>query len=184
MRKRLSKNNRGGITLAETLIAVLILVMVTGVIAAGIPAASEALNKAVDASHGQVLLSTTMTALRDELATAKKISCPDGQKKIFYTDASGAECVLEQIENGIQLTKEATPGSSGEEVHPGFTKMLVSEEAATKNLFVTFDSAKYENGIVKIIGLSVCKKVSEAEKYKLSDLGTVPFEIEVIGRKG
>ena len=54
-----------GFSLAETLMAVLILLMVTSVVATGIPAAANAYFKAVDASHAQVLLSTTMISLSE-----------------------------------------------------------------------------------------------------------------------
>lgn len=209
MKQRIAKKNRGGFTLAETLIAVLILLMVTGIVAAGIPAASEALTKAVDASHGQVLLSTTMTALRDELATARSIGAmvveeaeeageaEDGEAgddeadeapasvvSFSYVDSSGAKCVLESRPDGIYLTKEATPESATGVSRPGFTKLLVSKEAATENLYAAFDSVSYSNGIVKIMGLRVYKNLRDGSKQVLSDLDGVDFEIEVIGRKG
>ena len=111
MKQKNQKRNRGGFTLAETLIAVLILTMVAGIVAGGIPAARNALDKAVDVSHSQLLLSTTMTSLRNELATARSITCasePNGEngsaaedpevvaarKIIYYVDSSGAVCTL------------------------------------------------------------------------------------------
>ena len=54
-------HNRKGFSLAETLMAVLILLMVSAVVAAGIPMAREAYEKAVDAANAQTLLSTTIT---------------------------------------------------------------------------------------------------------------------------
>lgn len=197
MKQKNQKRNRGGFTLAETLIAVLILTMVAGIVAGGIPAARNALDKAVDASHSQLLLSTTMTSLRNELATARSITCasetvnedgsvaedPAARKIISYVDSSGAVCTL-QSDDGIYVTKEASPDISSGVYHPGIThRLLVSEQAATKNLYAAFTSASYNNGIVKIEGLKVCKKQGDSELV-LSDLGDVAFEIEVIGRKG
>jgi len=209
MKKRMCKKNRGGFTLAETLIAVLILLMVAGIVAAGIPAASNALTKAVDASHAQLLLSTTMTSLRNELGSARSIVCSaasdgggtgDGSGgtgnqpiggnnaqnlRINYVDASGAKCVLESKPDGIYVTKEASPDSVAGDSDLLFKENpLVSKEAATSNLFTTFNSASYENGIVKIVGLKVIKKQKDGSELVLSDLENVAFEIEVIGRKG
>lgn len=197
MKQKNQKRNRGGFTLAETLIAVLILTMVAGIVAGGIPAARNALDKAVDASHSQLLLSTTMTSLRNELATARSITCasetvnedgsvaedPAARKIISYVDSSGAVCTL-QSDDGIYVTKEASPDISSGVYHPHIPqRLLVSEQAATKNLYAAFTSASYNNGIVKIEGLKVCKKQGDSELV-LSDLGDVAFEIEVIGRKG
>ena len=191
MKMRMCKNNRGGFTLAETLIAVLILLMVTGIVAAGIPAASNALNRAVDASHAQLLLSTTMTSLRNELGSARSIDIvavseedEEGEESgepgdepveetgpaegeteepgdepveepgpaegeteeetaqrptitIHYVDSSGAQCVLESKPDGIYVTKKASPDSAEGEIR---TKLLVSKEAATSNLYAAFTS--------------------------------------------
>lgn len=198
MKQKNQKRNRGGFTLAETLIAVLILTMVAGIVAGGIPAARNALDKAVDASHSQLLLSTTMTSLRNELAMASSITCasepadddesvaedPAARKIISYVDSSGAVCTLQSEDDGIYVEKEASPDISSGVYHPGIThRLLVSEQAATKNLYAAFTSASYNNGIVKIEGLKVCKKQGDSELV-LSDLGDVAFEIEVIGRKG
>ena len=198
MKQNNQKRNRGGFTLAETLIAVLILTMVAGIVAGGIPAARNALDKAVDASHSQLLLSTTMTSLRNELAMASSITCasepadddesvaedPAARKIISYVDSSGAVCTLQSEDDGIYVEKEASPDISSGVYHPGIThRLLVSEQAATKNLYAAFTSASYNNGIVKIEGLKVCKKQGDSELV-LSDLGDVAFEIEVIGRKG
>lgn len=198
MKQKNQKRNRGGFTLAETLIAVLILTMVAGIVAGGIPAARNALDKAVDTSHSQLLLSTTMTSLRNELATASSITCasetvnedgsvaedPAARKIISYVDSSGAVCTLQSEDDGIYVEKEASPDISSVVNHPGIPhRLLVSEQAATKNLYAAFNSASYSNGIVKIEGLKVCKKQGDSELV-LSDLGDVAFEIEVIGRKG
>lgn len=198
MKQKNQKRNRGGFTLAETLIAVLILTMVAGIVAGGIPAARDALDKAVDTSHSQLLLSTTMTSLRNELATASSITCasetvnedgsvaedPAARKIISYVDSSGAVCTLQSEDDGIYVEKEASPDISSVVYHPGIPhRLLVSEQAATKNLYAAFTSASYSNGIVKIEGLKVCKKQGDSELV-LSDLGDVAFEIEVIGRKG
>ena len=67
-------NQKAGFTLAETLVTILILLMVSSIVAGGIPAATNAYYKAVDGANAQVLLSTAATALRDELGTARDIT--------------------------------------------------------------------------------------------------------------
>ena len=72
MRKVFKKpNNSAGFTLTETLVAVLILVLMT---AAALPAAMNAYRNAVDAANAEVLLSTTVNALRSELSTAWNVT--------------------------------------------------------------------------------------------------------------
>lgn len=65
-----SKRSRAGFTLTETLAAVAILLLASSIVAAGVPAATQAYVAAVDNSNAQVLLSTTTTRLRDELSVA------------------------------------------------------------------------------------------------------------------
>ncbi len=62
------KKGKAGFSLAETLIAILILLMVSAIVAGAMPAAASAYQKTVDAANAQILLSTAMTVLRDELA--------------------------------------------------------------------------------------------------------------------
>lgn len=63
-----------GFTLAETLMAVLIMLLVASVVAAGIPAAAQAYRNAVDGANAQVLISSTVNALRSELSTAWSVT--------------------------------------------------------------------------------------------------------------
>ena len=70
MKKTRKLNSRGGFTLAETLLAVLILLMVSVIVATGVPVAKNAYEKVVVAANAQVLLSTAVNTLRDELGTA------------------------------------------------------------------------------------------------------------------
>ena len=85
--------NNAGFTLAETLITVLILLMVSSVVAGGVPAAVNAYQKAVDAANSQVLLSTTVNALRSELSTAWGVSA-DNHELIYYSVRTGARTKL------------------------------------------------------------------------------------------
>ena len=78
---------------------ILILLMVTSIVAAGIPVAATAYSKVVMASNAQLLLSTTMTNLRDELATATNIEVVknDDDVKIRYKNDKGGDSEIFQI---------------------------------------------------------------------------------------
>ncbi len=88
------KLNKSGFTLAETLMAILILLLVSSVIAAGIPAAVNAYTKAVDAASAQTLLSTTVNALRNELSTAWGVDPKDDNSVYYYKTGTGAKTKL------------------------------------------------------------------------------------------
>lgn len=190
MKLKAFKQNRGGFTLSETMMALLILLMVSSIVVTGLPAAVSALHNAVDASHAQVLLSTTMTSLRDELSMAKNITWDDSENKITYVDSNGVKSELRALGDGegdahvdgIYLKKVASPSGAGT-VLTSFGRLLVSDKAATAGLYATFSGMTLEDGIVKIEQLRVCRKVDGVET-KISDLGDLTFEIEVIGRKG
>lgn len=178
MKKKAGKKNRGGFTLSETIVAVLIVVMVAGVVAGGIPAAANALHNAVDASHAQLLLSTTMTSMRDELSMAKDIQCEEG--RIVYTDSSGVLTEIAVKPGGIYMKKFASPDGSVEDAVTE-ERRLVSAQAATEGLHETFKEASYDadKGIVSIKNLKVCRGTDV-----LAQLGGVAYEIEIIAKKG
>ena len=158
MREKIRKKarDRKGFTLAEVLMAVLILLLVTAVVAGGLPAATNAYGKVVDASNAQVLLSTTVTRLRDELRTATGVTVSG--TTIRYTSAQGITSTLEPKQEkegtltGIQLMENGDADSA---------RMLVSREAAGKNLSVAYETASYADGMVTITNLQVSKGSQE-----------------------
>ena len=79
--------SRAGLTLAETLLTVVILLLASGIVATGMPAAVSAYRNAIDAANAQVLLSAAVNALRGELSTARDVKVSDDKKTIIYTDA-------------------------------------------------------------------------------------------------
>jgi len=70
-----------GFSLAETLLAVLILLLVSVIVATGMPAAKNAYERVVVASNAQALLSTAATSLRNELGTAWNVIIDDSTVK-------------------------------------------------------------------------------------------------------
>lgn len=153
-----------GFTLAETLITILILLMVVGIVAAGIPAAAGALDDVVETSNGQLLLSTTMTALREELSTARNIKVEADESenmKITYINNVGIESELSLGTGGkgIQLKQRPGYGSVWGPPMP-----LVSDEAASKSRktgepvqYTTYSGVTdpSESGVITFTGLAV-----------------------------
>ena len=154
--KRLRRT--GGFTLAESMMAILILLMATAVVVAAIPAAQRAYTKVTDSANAQVLLSTTVTRLRDELDTAVikasdvdiandtiTYSLADGSKNTIYSYKS----VTEDDEVGIYVYREY--------VSKSFKYQLVSELTGGKGMYMTFDLDSYSGGLLTFKNLEVRK---------------------------
>ena len=146
-----------GFTLAETLICVLILLMVCGIVGAAMPAASAAYTKAVDAANAQVLLSTGISTLRNELSTAADITVSDDGKSVSYRSGStGSWSEIYKDDDGIHVRTWYGYNKSGTEV----VRELVSRAASTANLRLTYDSfaSDADGKVLEIKELSVLMK--------------------------
>ena len=149
-----------GFTLAETLLAVLILLMVSSIVAAGIPSARRAYEKVVLASNAEVLLSTTVSMLRNELGTAMDVKA-NGSEITYYNTARGAtsKISLEKVlatspdtETTIVLFRyfgDYVKNSDAEKV------AMSSSSSRDKDLYVTYTSVVCQNGIITFSGVSV-----------------------------
>ncbi len=73
MRKYNPLRSKAGFTIVEMLMTTLILLMVTAIVAAGIPVAVNAYEKVLDAANAQLLLSTTISRMQEELSTAVEV---------------------------------------------------------------------------------------------------------------
>ena len=190
IRKKLK--TASGFTLAETLLAVLILLMVSVIVATGIPAAKNAYEKVVLASNADALLSTTISSLRNELGAAKISKPESGGAPITYIsyysgaasyDAVSGNYVTSGTQSMICLNEDFTgdyadykstadPGKcimlqryaplGGINYSPEMQAQmkavrLVSKAASNQNLYVTYDSVTYANGILTFTGLKVCR---------------------------
>ena len=167
--------NQKGFSLAETLLAVLILLLVSVIVANGVPAAQSAYEKVVIGANAKVLLSTTISALRDELATATNVTVASDNKTITYYSADkGAASELSIVqENGIPVIKlkeyssaNPTDFTGKTTIYPDKVRNLVSEKAATGDLYVTYDSIQnYTIGdeSITIKGLKVGRKSTTTE---------------------
>ena len=150
--KRLRSNL--GFTLAELMIAMLILSMVTAVAAGGIPVAINAYTRVVETANAQVLLSTTMTKLREELGTASEIKSVNDHE-IVYESENGSESRIYRTDSGIMIREYADVVSDLSDKR--FEHLLVSKSAANKNLYVTFGSIVWteSTGIIEIRNVKV-----------------------------
>ncbi len=148
---------RGGFSLTELLVSVLILALVGTVVGAGIPAAVGAFKRVVEKANAQILLTTTANALRNELDMASGISVDLTEKIISFTSSKNYNLKIMSTPDGIKV-KGYTEGGSGE--HTGESDPeapLVSGVAASKNLRVEFEKAEYHatSGTITITDISV-----------------------------
>ena len=174
-------NNGSGFTLPEMLIAVVILVMIT---ASVLPAAVTAYKNAVDAANAQVLLSTTVSALRSELSTAWDVKTPNATTITYKSSDTGSRSVISIVEDKIWLeeyalddnqnwhgsddapkTKEATKRT----LVSGAMRQTTRNE--TEQMTVTYTNAAYADGYVEIEGL--CVKRGETEIAKMPETGLI-----------
>lgn len=146
-------------SLAETLLAVLILLLVTVIITTGAPVAKEAYEKVVLGANAQAMFSTAVSALRDELGTAWDIKVSDKSVTYFKAGTGAKGTISVSADNQpIQIQDYVVEdddlildGTSGVARH------LVPD--ANTGLFVTYDTVSYSGGIVTIGGLRVCKQL-------------------------
>ena len=162
-----------GFTLAETLLAILILLMVSTIVATGIPAAKNAYEKVVLASNAEVLLSTTMSELRNELGTARDVDVTNNV--ITYRNSyTSSESKLFKSSGGdepagtIMLQRYAGEGGSK-------ALRLVSEKASD-GLYVLYGTVDYNSstGIVTFHNLQVMRKSSA---NPLAEMDSFPIRV-------
>ena len=157
--KKLRNNN--AFTLAETLITVLILLMVSAVVAGGVPSAANAYRKAVDAANAYSLLSTTVNALRDELSTARDVSV-SGNTITYYSSDTGSQSTISVVNDVIMLQQYSD--WSEEYMDTDYTaaqpaaRPLVTDAAKIKGkLKISYKAAAFDpdTEIITITGLAV-----------------------------
>ena len=176
------RSGKSGFTLAETLITVLLLLMVSSIVAAGIPVARNVYEKVLVSANAEVLLSTSVSALRSELGTARTVSVSDDGSISYYSGSTGSYSRIYPDNNnaekpGILMIAEYMTGitGTGEEPAGGMSapivRQLVTDAAATGDLFITYESAALtDGGIVEISGLSVRRKSAPDESVTDADL--------------
>lgn len=94
--------SQAGFSLAETLVAILILLLVSVIVANGVPVAQNAYEKVVVGANAKVLLSTTISALRDQLATARDVSVSTSNEVTYFDADNGATSKIYRDTNTLK----------------------------------------------------------------------------------
>ena len=165
---------RNGFTLAEVLLAMLILLLVSGIVAGGIPAAINAYKKVVLSANAHALISTTMVELRDKLALAKEVK-PSGSTLEFVSNDGRKYSLSLKDKDGLYLEDITGDGSDA-------SRLLVSDPATTKELYAKFESVSFADGktnVIKFTDLCVCNKSSTKEDDK-GYVSVDDFMVEII----
>ena len=168
----------GGFTLSEMLVTVLILSLVTAAGVRAIAGAQRTYGDVVDASNAQLLLTTATTELKNELSTASDIAVTDGE--ISYVSSYTGNMTRIYIEDGEILVEEFIIGGAAadEDEEAGdedetITRRLVSSEASTEGLSVTYGEVSYKDGIVKFENITVKRgesTLASCEEYLIRPL--------------
>lgn len=165
-------------TLAEALVATIIMLLVTSIMVAGIPAAIRAYDNVVIASNAEVLMSTAMAELRNELSTARDISVSDNEI-VFYNENAGFTSKIYcakpasggDVKDIMYQRYYAAAGNNNEDslidpyTGPGEgtdADKLVSEAASDKRhkLHVQYEGVSYDpaDGYIKFTNIKVTRK--------------------------
>ncbi len=163
-----------GFSLAETLVALLLVMLSSSIVVAGIPLARRAFKKVVDSANAEVLLSTTMVVLRDELGMSEILSISSGGDAITYRSDEGEWMIKNDAAAGLVKDVDGTLwGTDGSASQAGVP--LVSDGISTQQgMIVKLSGCKYD-GTKKILEmkLEVCrsggsgKALTKQEPYKI-----------------
>lgn len=179
--KKLKKGS-AGFTLAETLICVLILLMVSAIIGAAIPTAASAYAKTVDAANAQILLSTAITVLRDELGTASEVDA-NGTVVTYNSGETGPSMIkIEDTTICVYYGHKEALHETDTSKYDGYRK-IVSDKAATEGLILQYTSVSDDGkGVVTFTGLAVSKVDSSGVTNTLA--GPQDVVVRAIGNNG
>ena len=181
MKAVMRRRDRRGFTLAETLLAVMILLMVSSIVATGIPVAKNVYEKVVLSANSETTLSTAVMALRNELGTARDISkiTVNGQQGLLYfrSETGYYSIIYNDPDEGIILKKGVTDQGAEIENVTIQPERLIRENTATKYQ-VRFDSIDYSDSQVIVYNLQVVKNGSV-----LAEIG-LPLRFRVIAGSG
>ena len=156
-------NSRSGFTLAELLLATLILLMVSVIVANGIPAARTAYENVMYAANSEILLSTSINTLRNELGTAQKIEYDKTTKKsiTYFNSNRSASALIAMNGDDPDIQFKRYYSTEGLVKNSEFEKLIFYKTDTTEanNLHVSFDTVEFDdvNRIVTFTNLAVKK---------------------------
>ncbi len=155
-------SNKKGFTLAETLVAMIIMLMVSSIVAAGIPAAKSAYEKIVLTSNAQLSLSTAVYALRNELSSAREITVSSTGKISYTSGTYGSRSEISVGDEGIMYKRYADSEKESE-------RRLVSESASDR-LVVKYGGVEQKDGYITFTDICVYKSNGTDEVLKQDEL--------------
>lgn len=146
-----------GFSLSELLVVVVIVTLLSIMIATGTDTAVRAYGRMTDETNAEVLLSTCVTMLRNELTTATEISVADDKKSVSFKNVGTG--YISVIRSGACSEEGST--DTAEKIwiteYGTAEKQLISDITATNDLMVSFDSIEYSDGAVTVKELTVKK---------------------------
>lgn len=181
---RMRARKAAGFTLTEMLATMLIMVMVTTMVATGIPAAQKAYLKTVNAANAQMALSTTLSAMRNELGMAKDVRV-NGNDIYYLADEGWWESITNNSKKtdmvsslekwyyqGTTFETLTLDTSGGKSNSDGITGAydLVPDKSITNELRVEFENPSYDKDTKVItVGKVVVKDKLNQELAQVSD---------------
>lgn len=190
MRTENTCRRKAGFTIAEMLIAVLILLMVSAVLAAGVPVAVNAYNKVIDAANAQLLLSTTVTRMEEELSTAVEVWTEESKLTSYSHYRNGYKISPSNVEPELPAgSTETLTGKKG--IWLKYTaratgmwipknELLVTGKTETEKFYVSFESITYEDNVFYVKNLKVLKIDGTESSVKPVDLKIRPVKQPVL----
>lgn len=142
------KQNKG-FSLAELLMVLMIILLTSSVVAAGIPVALRAYHKVVNTANAQVALSTVVTNIRTELGTSRDVTIEE--KSINYiNDRGNRSKIFLSADEGvlmIYLSEKSAFFDEDMETSMEIKRPLVSRETLNQNLAIEYQTVECEDGI-------------------------------------
>ena len=147
-RKKKKNHAQGGFTLIELLAAVVVMLLITAALSAGIPATLNAYREMTAVSESAVLLSTLSQSLTDELRYARdiKLQSSDGLTLATYTSAIYGVGVKPTAHEGkIEMVSTSVPPGGGDPVSTFYP--LVNDAVYTGGLSASLSDITYDGEV-------------------------------------
>lgn len=152
----------GGFSLAELMLTMFILSLMTALSAWGVPVVIHVYQRAVDTANAETYLNTTMIALRGRLCVASNVELKADKTEITYTDPKTGRCRIfrSNDENKEINIQEGLDMDSPPEANP----LMSSGDDRFVSSYDTIDyTPTVHGGFFTITGLQVEKQTKQGE---------------------
>ena len=189
---------RRGFTLAETMAAILLMSFVGLIVTGGISMSARVYGRITQRSNAELLLSTTLLELRDELDRVEEVTLGSYRsdwkayplEKYRSSNVNWRKLATKMDLNDPPAGIYIVPDKGYIDNTVGTPQLLVSEAAATDELYATYDKILFEsdgtirdgqvhtakNGVFKVKNLRVCNKEGET----LATTGSTDYTIRAL----